>query len=194
MFVDMADVVQGAILDSIDTRRSDILANFARRESQKGKARATQRDFDVEEEDLKALQDLDRRLQDLNKRCSDLIKYREEEANGLGEDGGGLVSHSVPLDDQGERFEGQRERAPRIWKHSIPVGSADEESDGDPILNPFTGQFAYKNTGFEPGPSESKTSTFSQVQEARHIAVGITSEPQKSSFLDVQKLIIDTVW
>ena len=142
-----------ALLDSIKTRRRELISAEERRISalKKGKSPKTQQDSEREDKLAKALKDL-----------ADNYKYiSESESNEQRRKFSGLqpnVKSSVSshLDAGAARlFAAQSRNTPSLSVDQQP--SADE-----PLWNPFTSSYIYRETGFEPGPSNSKHQPLSE--------------------------------
>ena len=147
---------RGALLDSIETRRRDLLSEEERRISalKKGKSPITQHDSEREEELAKALKDL-----------ADNYKYISEsestkQRGNLSSLHPNVRSTASSQHDAGAArlFAAQRKLTPSLSVDQQPI--ADE-----PLWNPFTSSYIYRETGFEPGPSNSKYQTYPESIE-----------------------------
>ena len=145
-----------ALLDSIETRRRELLSSEERRVSalKKGKSPKTQQDSEREDKLAKALKDL-----------ADDYKYiSESESTEQRRKLAGLqpnVRSSVSRHHHAgaaRLFAAQSRNIPSPSVHQQPI--ADE-----PLWNPFTSSYVYRETGFEPGPSNSKHQTLPEVIE-----------------------------
>lgn len=141
---------RGALLDSIETRRRELILSEERRISalKKGKSPKTQQDSEREDELAKRLKDL-----------ADDYKYISESKSNKRSR---KPSRSQPdlrstisiKDDAGAArfFAAHSKDSPTVWGDRQLI--ADE-----PLWNPFTSSYAYQETGFEPGPSKSRYQT-----------------------------------
>ena len=149
------------LLHSIETRRRELLWSEERRVSalKKGKSPKTQQDSEREDKLAKALKDL-----------ADDYKYiSESESTEQRQKFAGLqpnVRSSVSRHHHSgaaRLFAVQSTNTPSPPVHQQPI--ADEPLWDEPLWNPFTSSYAYRETGFEPGPSNSKHQTLPEVIE-----------------------------
>ena len=145
-----------SLLDSIETRRRELILSEERRFSalKKGKSPKTQQDSEREDELAKALQDL-----------ADTYKYiseseSTEQRRKFSRLQPNVRSSISSYHDAGvaQLFAAQSRNTPSLSVDWQPL--VDE-----PLWNPFTSSYAYRETGFEPGPSNSKYQTLPEDVE-----------------------------
>ena len=141
---------RGALLDSIETRRRELISSEDRRISalKKGKSPKTQQDSEREDELAKKLKDL-----------ADDYKYISESKSTKQRHDpwwlqpNGRSAISVKDDAGAARFFA-------VHSEDSPTVSGDRQLIADePLWNPFTSSYVYRETGFEPGPSRSRYQT-----------------------------------
>ena len=141
---------RGALLDSIETRRRELILSEERRISalKKGKSPKTQQDSEREDELAKKLKEL-----------ADDYKYINESKNTKQRRNPSWLQSNVrsttPIkDDPGaaQFFAAHSKDTPTVCSDSKLI--ADE-----PLWNPFTSSYVYRETGYEPGPSNSSYQT-----------------------------------
>ncbi len=147
---------RGALLDSIETRRRDLLSKEERRirALKNGKSPITQQDSEREDELAKTLKEL-----------ADNYKYISESESteqrrnfsSLQPDVRSTVSSQHDA-GPARLFAAQSKITPSLSVDQQPI--ADE-----PLWNPFTSSYVYRETGFEPGPSNSKYQTLPESDE-----------------------------
>lgn len=138
---------RGALLDSIETRRRELISSEERRISgfKKGKSPKTQQDSEREDELVKKLKDLG----DDYKSISESKSTKQTQIPWWSQPN---VSSTISINrDAGA--------ARTLAAHSkdTPSLSVDQQPIADdPLWNPFTSSYVYRETGFEPGPSKSR--------------------------------------
>lgn len=136
-----------ALLDSIETRRRELILSEERRFSalKKGKSPKTQQDSEREDELAKALKDLADNYRYISD--SESTEQRRKFARLQPDVRSSVSSNHHP--EAARLFAAQTRNTPSI---SIDQQQVAEE----PLWNPFTSSYIYRETGFEPGPSNSK--------------------------------------
>ena len=139
-----------ALLDSIETRRRDLISSEERRISalKKGKSPKTQQDSEREDELAKALKDLADNYNYISE--GESTEQRRKFSRLQPNVRSPVSSHH----DAGPAriFAAQSSNTPSLSVNQQPI--ADE-----PLWNPFTSSYVYRETGFEPGPSNWKHQT-----------------------------------
>ena len=131
---------KGVLLDSIESHRDHLLSEEEQRINsfRKGKAPATQ-------EDLEQQARLDKKLKDL---AEDYKSISENKASRQQDNPRRLSAETFLLASR----PGGRSGVQLNAVQETPDSSEDEE----PIWNPFTSSYVHRETGFEPGPSNSR--------------------------------------
>lgn len=147
---------RGALLNSIETRRRELISSEERRISgfKKGKSPKTQQDSEREDELAKKLKDL-----------ADDYKYISESKSSKQTQNPWWSQPIVSPTVSNNRDVGA---AQALAAHSkdTPSLSVDQQPVADePLWNPFTSSYAYRETGFEPGPSKSRYQTLPESIE-----------------------------
>ena len=145
-----------ALLYSIETRRRELILSEERRFSalKKGKSPKTQQDSEREDELAKALRDLADNYKYISE--SESTEQRRKISRLQPNVRSSVSSHH----DAGgaQPFTAQSRNTPSLFVEQHPI--VDE-----PLWNPFTSSYAYRETGFEPGPSNSKYQTLPEDVE-----------------------------
>ena len=141
---------RGALLDSIETRRRELILSEERRISalKKGKSPKTQQDSEREDELAKKLKD----LADDYKYISE-SKSTKQRRNPSWSQPNVWSTISIKDDAGAARFSAAHSK-------DSPTVCGDRQLIADePLWNPFTSSYVYRETGFEPGPSKSRYQT-----------------------------------
>ena len=136
----------GALLNSIETRRRELISSEERRMRgfKKGKSPRTQQDSERDDELAKKLKDL-----------ADDYKSISENKSTKQTQNPWWSQRIVSSPSSIRRGTGA---AQTFAAHSkdTPLLSVDQQPIADePLWNPFTSSYVYRETGFEPGPSKS---------------------------------------
>ena len=151
---------RGALLDSIETRRRELILSEERRISalKKGKSPITQQDSEREDELAKKLKD----LADDYKYISESKSTKERRNPSWSQPN---VRSTISIKDNA----GAAEFVASHGRDS-PTVCGDRQLIADEALwNPFTSSYAYRETGFEPGPSKSRYQTLPESIEEQAV-------------------------
>ena len=145
-----------ALLYSIETRRRELILSEERRLNalRKGKSRKTQQDSEREDELAKALKDLAD-----NYRC-----ISESESTGQRRQTSRLQPN-VRSSVSNHHDAGGAQLSTTQSRNAPPLSGDWQPIVDEPVWNPFTSSYAYRETGFEPGPSNSKYHTLPEDVE-----------------------------
>ena len=169
-----------ALLDSIETRRRELISSEERRFSplKKGKSPITQQDSEREDELAKTLKD----LADNYKHVSESESTEQRRTFSWLQPN--VRSSVSSLYDSGAArlVAAQSENNPSLSVDQQPI--ADE-----PLWNPVTSSYIYRETGFEPGPSQWKYQTLPEDVEEEAVN-GYGGFVATVSALEVLKLVI----
>lgn len=141
----MQEQVLKTSIEALKTSHRYIVVTEERRAaSTKGKLRATAQDEEREaeiERKLAQLQIAEAELRkELEQSCSTPDEEEVDLLAGRSKSSGGPPSYALSSDQQ---------QHPALTAAAMPAF----RDDGEPIYNPFTDSYAYRETGFEPGPS-----------------------------------------
>ena len=131
---------KGVLLDSIETHRKHLLSEEEQRISsfRKGKSPATEQDEEREAQLEKQLKDLADNYKSISENAATRrrVSVRGSPVDRISID----CRHYWPLGAQSN-----------VIQESLESSSEDDE----PLWNPLTSSYAHRETGFEPGPSNS---------------------------------------
>ena len=139
-----------ALLDSIETRRRELISSEERRFSTltKGKSPKTEQDSEREDELVKALKDL-----------ADNYKYISESESTEQRRKFPWLQSNVRSSVSSHHDSGAARLIAAQSKNSPSLSVDQQPIVDEPLWNPFTSSYVYRETGFEPGPSYSKYQT-----------------------------------
>ena len=166
----------GALLNSIETRRGELISSEERRISsfKKGKSPRTQQDSERDDELAKQLKDL-----------ADDYKYISESKSTKQAQNPWWSQPIVSSPSSIKRGAGAA-RALAAHSKDTPSLSVEQPPIADePLWNPFTNSYAYRETGFEAGPSKSGYQTLPEsFEEAGEGYAGFVATVSASGVLE----------